>query len=224
MGLILPKDFTDEERETFSAIIGPTMPTPGQPRGGEELDLQNAVQALLNEFNGNIDTDNMKPAAGLKPTQMGVGTNGLAQGTMAAQSPTAARGINAWNKVAGVWTAFYNIGTWFNAALGRYTPQIPGYYRVSGGIEYVRIANGANNVYGQGLAGVGKNGAPPSGPSSIGSTPIMGRLAGNLHAGFSTIYQMNGSTDFLELFSYLDSDTGALNGTGYLTIDFIGRS
>jgi hypothetical protein len=42
------------------AIVNPTMPTPGQPRGGEETDLQNAVQAILNEFNGNIDSANLK--------------------------------------------------------------------------------------------------------------------------------------------------------------------
>lgn len=48
-------------------IITPTMPTPGDPRGGEELDLQNAVQALLNEFNGNIDAANLKTGAGTPP-------------------------------------------------------------------------------------------------------------------------------------------------------------
>lgn len=39
------------------------MPTAGSPRGGEEIDLANAVQALLNEFNGNIDSANLKDAS-----------------------------------------------------------------------------------------------------------------------------------------------------------------
>lgn len=65
MGLVLPEHFSAEERDLdiYRGIVSPTMPTPGQPRGGEELDLQNAVQALLNEFNGNIDAANLKDLA-----------------------------------------------------------------------------------------------------------------------------------------------------------------
>lgn len=44
-------------------IVNPTMPTPGSPRGGEEIDLANAVQALLSDYNGNIDTTNLKDGA-----------------------------------------------------------------------------------------------------------------------------------------------------------------
>jgi hypothetical protein len=40
-------------------LVNPTMPTLGDPRGTEEVDLQNAVQALLNAFNGNIEAVNI---------------------------------------------------------------------------------------------------------------------------------------------------------------------
>jgi hypothetical protein len=44
------------------ATINPTLPTPGQPRGSEESDMLNAFNALLAEFNGNVDEANLKTA------------------------------------------------------------------------------------------------------------------------------------------------------------------
>lgn len=43
-------------------IVASTMPTPGDPRGSEELDLANTVQSLLAEFNGNISLENFSTA------------------------------------------------------------------------------------------------------------------------------------------------------------------
>jgi hypothetical protein len=40
-------------------IIVPTLPTVGQSRGGEEVDVLNVLTALLNEFNGSIDAANI---------------------------------------------------------------------------------------------------------------------------------------------------------------------
>lgn len=45
------------------AIINPTLPTPGDPRGSEETDVRNAVVALLNLVNGNIDAANVLDAS-----------------------------------------------------------------------------------------------------------------------------------------------------------------
>lgn len=56
-------------------LISPTMPQPGQPRGGEETDLANAVQALLNLVNGNLDAANLAANA--------VGSSELADGAVA---------------------------------------------------------------------------------------------------------------------------------------------
>lgn len=58
------------------SIINPTMPTPGDPRGAEEADLANAVQTLLNEFNGNIDNANIKAAAGIDKSKLAADVQG----------------------------------------------------------------------------------------------------------------------------------------------------
>jgi hypothetical protein len=44
-------------------IINPTMPTPGDARGAEEIDLANALQALLADYNGSINADNIAAGA-----------------------------------------------------------------------------------------------------------------------------------------------------------------
>jgi hypothetical protein len=42
--------------------INPTLPTLGQPNVTEDPDLLNALTAILNEFNGNVDEANLKAA------------------------------------------------------------------------------------------------------------------------------------------------------------------
>lgn len=43
-------------------LVNPTLPTSGDPRGPEELDLLAALQTILAEFNGNIDLANLSSA------------------------------------------------------------------------------------------------------------------------------------------------------------------
>ena len=50
-------------------LINPVLPTVGQPRGAEEVDVLNAVTAILNLVNGNIDQANIA-ADGVGPTEM----------------------------------------------------------------------------------------------------------------------------------------------------------
>lgn len=51
-------------------IVNPTMGALGGARGDGETNDRNALQALLAEFNGNIDTNNLKAAAGLVAGQL----------------------------------------------------------------------------------------------------------------------------------------------------------
>lgn len=44
-------------------LINPTLPTANQPRGGEEVDVINALTALLNLVNGSLDSANVAAAA-----------------------------------------------------------------------------------------------------------------------------------------------------------------
>lgn len=54
----------------MSPIINPTLPSPGSPRGTEETDVRNALTALLNLVNGDLDVNNMDPAAGFTADQL----------------------------------------------------------------------------------------------------------------------------------------------------------
>lgn len=52
------------------ARISPDLPTIGDKRGPEEVDIRTALAALLAEFNGNIDSTNVKAAAGFLDGQL----------------------------------------------------------------------------------------------------------------------------------------------------------
>lgn len=51
------------------AVINPTLPTVGDSRGPEEVDIRNALSVLLGEFNGNIDAANLKDL-GVTPAKL----------------------------------------------------------------------------------------------------------------------------------------------------------
>jgi hypothetical protein len=61
------------------SIVNPTLPNPGDPRGGEETDVRNALVAILADHNGNIDDDNIKSAAGIQWSKLANGTAVLDQ-------------------------------------------------------------------------------------------------------------------------------------------------
>lgn len=46
-------------------LVNPTRGQPGQPRGIEEADEHNALTAVINELNGNLDNANFKASAGI---------------------------------------------------------------------------------------------------------------------------------------------------------------
>lgn len=51
-------------------LITPTLPTSGQDRGTEEIDVLNTLTALVNLANGNLDTANLSGAAGITAAQL----------------------------------------------------------------------------------------------------------------------------------------------------------
>lgn len=51
-------------------LISPTLPTSGQDRGSEEIDVLNSLTALVNVINGNLDTNNINGSAGITAAQL----------------------------------------------------------------------------------------------------------------------------------------------------------
>jgi hypothetical protein len=51
-------------------LISPTLPTSGQDRGTEEVDVLNALTALVNLVNGSLDVNNLSGSAGITAAQL----------------------------------------------------------------------------------------------------------------------------------------------------------
>jgi hypothetical protein len=47
------------------SVLNPILPTAGDPRGGEEIDTLNALAAILADYNGQINNDNLAAGANI---------------------------------------------------------------------------------------------------------------------------------------------------------------
>jgi hypothetical protein len=190
-------------------IISPTMPTVGQSRGAEEIDLANAVQAILNEMNGSLDSANVASGS-LRYDDLDNGADGLAVGVVSASASTSVPD-SAWTKIALV--EGIDVSSWF--ASNRYTPQVAGYYHVD-------IRCHAPTSADEFICALYKNGGREN------SIEVGGKQASALSGadtiGVSGIIQMNGSSDYLELFVYQEGAGGAQTFTGRMSVHLIGRS
>lgn len=113
--------------------------------------------------------------------------------------------------------------SWYDVANGRFTPQVAGYYRISGQIR-ANAALGAVGRFWQ--ARIMKNAVLQShGGRQIAHTDVA-----NLTTVFNDIVSMNGTTDFVEI--QIDHDNGgsvalAVGNTPshtYVAGQFVGRS
>lgn len=104
-----------------------------------------------------------------------------------------------WAKVQCQTEEFDTASAYDNATNYRFTPQVAGYYQVSGGLYYT--ATGLTNVG----AAIYKNGASFKLGTTVGmpSTNEGG-------ASVSALIYMNGSTDYVELFGYAAGTTPAV--------------
>lgn len=97
-------------------------------------------------------------------------------------------------------TETWDHSNWFDVGTGRFTPQVAGYYRISGQVR-ASVALGAVNRFWQ--ARVLKNATL----QSHGSRAIAHTDVANLTTLFNDIVLFNGTTDFLEI--QIDHDVGA---------------
>lgn len=82
---------------------------------------------------------------------------------------------------------------WYDATLGRFTPKVPGYYRIAGQIN---MAGGASMALGAYLR---KNGSASLGGDQ--TLPSLGSAVG-FAANATSLFYLNGSTDYVDLASY----------------------
>lgn len=79
--------------------------------------------------NGGLDTSNLATSAGIKETQLASAANGLAKGAFSAYRNA------ALSLTTGLTVTFdteeFDVSGWYDTSNGRFTPQVPGYYRFS---------------------------------------------------------------------------------------------
>ena len=115
---------------------------------------------------------------------------------------------NTWTKLAASTEIIDTDGCYDHSTNYRFTPDVAGKYLIHGQVYTVgNIANG----YTDGGARVYKNGS--------GITPMLETIAGDNGRGwaqiFSTIVDMNGSSDYVEMYGYLNVASGnAYFGSG----------
>lgn len=109
----------------------------------------------------------------------------------------------------------------YDPATGKFTPRIPGYYRISACMLTSSSANG------QGLVSLLKNTTPPAGAAYRRLAQSKTPIASDVSAGGSTIVYCNGTTDFFILAGYTSDTLFEGNSNGEYTfadIDLVGSS
>jgi len=148
-----------------------------------------------------IRVDNIQSSGGT--AALSIGSNGLIQPKQVAFQVTASdtdQSISATTQTKVEWeTVLLDTGGYWDATNHRYTPQVAGWYMFSTAIraqllnihEYVRIyirKNGADDYYTQ---------FQTNNDEIIGGT----------YQGPTVMHQLNGTTDYVEVFFYTDEAT-----------------
>jgi hypothetical protein len=162
--------------------------------------------------NGNTDRTLTLPdntGTILTTATAGVPVNGPAF----AATPTTGQSVSAstWTKVV-YGTEAFDTNSNYDTSLSRFTPTVAGYYQISGTIYISAGVLGA-------IAAVYKN----------GSISLIGTDIRSVSTGYTTVYgsqvtdlvYMNGSTDYVEIYTFMSAATLASGATG-LTCKFSG--
>lgn len=170
-------------------LISPTLPTLGDPNSTEDVDVRNALQAILALVNGNIDSANAPTLANTDLTldALVAGATGLVKGSFSAYR-AAGYSTNGVPTKIPYDTEEWDHGGYFDSA--RFTPLVAGIYRLSA-FQRVPVAGGLVYL----SLFVYKNGLPHRTFDGGGAQQV------SLGAGGSTLVSANGTTDYFEVWS-----------------------
>ena len=108
-----------------------------------------------------------------------------------------------WTKVQLNAEEFDTASAFDSATNFRFTPQVAGYYQISAGISF-KSSNWTENAI-----GIYKNGSLyKNGPMSTFSA-----ATGFVNSSMSALVYLNGSTDYIELYGYVNATTPGFAGT-----------
>ena len=97
-------------------------------------------------------------------------------------------------------TELFDTNSNYDTSTYRFTPTVAGYYQVNTSVNF----GTARTLY---IVSIYKNGSRGVGGENI----FTGSLSANSSLNCQNILQMNGTTDYLEIFAYVDSGTNAIS-------------
>lgn len=108
-----------------------------------------------------------------------------------------------WTKVQLNTEEFDTASAFDSATNYRFTPQVAGYYQINAGISF-RSSNWTENAI-----GIYKNGSL----FKSGNQSTFSASTGFVNSTVSTLVYLNGSTDYVELYGYVNATTPGFNGS-----------
>tara|TARA_B100002019_G_scaffold289187_1_gene304283 strand:+ start:1779 stop:2288 length:510 start_codon:yes stop_codon:yes gene_type:complete len=139
-------------------------------------------------------------------TGLSIGSNGLLQPKNVAFQVVADntdQSVSATTITKVEWeTVTLDTGSYWDAANHRFTPQVAGWYMFSTTIRMQLL-----NVHQYIRIYISKNGASANSPFTTQFQANGDTLIGGVYSGPTVMHQLNGSTDYVEVFFYTDEAT-----------------
>lgn len=161
----------------------------GTPAVADQVDAE--LDQLIATIN-NLDSANLSPTAGITNGQLATGSAGLATGSFSAYRNAALSLANA--AVVVFDTEEWDVSNWYDTANGRFTPQVAGYYRLTGRLQ-VQLASGLDLASEYLQAYVQKNGSVARNGDYQGGNGAVFPVAAQVDA----LVKANGTTDYFEI-------------------------
>ena len=122
--------------------------------------------------------------------------------------------VSTWTKIAYNTKVFDTASVYDNATNYRITPLIAGYYQINATFAANSTATNPTN---SGIA-IYKNGSIYNQCNSAGSTVT------SVNPAISAVVYLNGSTDYIEIYAYMNGGTGTLQAFGGSTYTYFSGS
>jgi hypothetical protein len=193
-------------------LLSLSLPEIGEPSPTADQKVRDGFVAIQTGMNGNLDDANIAANAGIQQRKIANGPTGMAIGSFSAYRAAAVSLGVASPAFALFDTEEFDVSGWHDTATGRYTPQVPGYYRLS----WMLTPNTAVSVWWRSI--LYKNGSA----FKIGNAVIGSATAQT--SGGTAVVQANGTTDFFQVAASWDNGGAAVSlGASLVNVWFQGE-
>lgn len=178
-------------------------------------DIQGPLIDIRTFLNGNISDINLSSSAAITEAKLATSSAGLAKGAFSAHRSTNMTSATGGTVVFD--TEDFDLSGWHDTTNGRYTPQVPGVYRLTTCLSFNSgLAAGADIE-----ATINKNGAFVA---NMGAMQVSTAARGPLVNG-TCLVQANGTTDYFTIGWASNSTVQIIGSSGtFYCGELVGRS